>query len=89
LRKYFAKKIKVFETAVDALVNRKKKLFVTVEKEISLSTLFDKFDFIYRYFLENRYAYRYQYQYVSPVRPGRFEGQFQDHGHRHATAWHG
>ena len=56
LRKYFAKRIKVFKPPVDALVNRKKKLFVTVEKEISLSTLFDKFDFIYRLFLENRYA---------------------------------
>jgi len=42
--------------AVDALDNRKKKLFVTVDKENSLSTLFDKFDLSTVKFLENRYA---------------------------------
>jgi len=35
---------KVFNRTADALNNRKKKLFVTVDKENPLSTLFDKFD---------------------------------------------
>jgi hypothetical protein len=47
---------KVFNRAVDALVNRKKLLFVAVDKENSLSTLFDKIDLSTVIFLERYYA---------------------------------
>jgi hypothetical protein len=47
---------KVFNRGVDALVNRKKLLFVAVDKENSLSTLFDKIDLSTVIFLESYYA---------------------------------
>jgi len=47
---------KVFNRAVDALNNRKKKLFVTVDKENPFSTLLDKFDLSTVIFLESYYA---------------------------------
>ena len=49
---FYVQNTQVFDKAVDTLSNRKKKLFVTVDKEIFLTTLFIKFDFIYRYFGE-------------------------------------
>jgi len=49
---FYVQTTQVLDKAVDALSNRKKKLFVTVDKEIFFTTLFMKFDFIYRYFGE-------------------------------------
>ena len=49
---FYVQNTQAFDKAVDALSNRKKKLFVTVDKEIFLTTLFIKFDFIYRCFGE-------------------------------------
>ena len=53
---FYIQTTQVFDKAVDALSNRKKKLFVAVDKENSHSTLFDKIDLSIVIFLEIYYA---------------------------------